>query len=128
MCPLLRSENVEPARPADERVVVPPAGSRSEASRSSRAPVPGLLSARYRAPAARLASDLRIRRTRAARTVPHSLDGRPGPTLLGPRREVGSVARDSGPPDGPDDPGWGLADGRIVHPRRGGLAGVRRPC
>jgi len=38
-------------------VVVPPAGSRSGALRSSRAPVPGRLWARYRAPAARLTSD-----------------------------------------------------------------------
>src|SRR5262245_5061169 len=39
-------------------VVVPPAGSRSGALRSSRAPGSGLLAARYRAPGARLASDV----------------------------------------------------------------------
>ena len=86
-------EDIEPARPAGrtgrgttcwfEVRGIP---------RSSRAPGPGLLVAGYRAPTARLASDLRIRRARAARTVPRSLRGRSGPTLPGPHREGGSVA------------------------------------
>ena len=71
-------ETKRPARPADERVVVPPAGSGSP-SRSGHPDglARGPLVARYRAPTARLASDLRSRRARAARTVPRSLEGRP---------------------------------------------------
>ena len=53
----------EPARPADERVVVPPAGSASAGVRTSRLP-PRVeaLSARYRAPS-RTARELRSRRS-----------------------------------------------------------------
>ena len=83
-------------RPVVQRtngVVVPPAGSTPVPAAHRGRPCSGILAARYRAPSARLASDLRVRRARAARTVPRSLRGRPGPTLLGRRREARSLPR-----------------------------------
>ena len=85
--------NKTPRRPADERGRGTTCWFDAGACRSSRPAGPASSSARYRAPPARLASDLRVRRARAARTVPRSLRGRPGPTLLGRRREARSLPR-----------------------------------
>ena len=53
----------------------------------------GALSTRYRASPVTARERPSRRRARAARTIPRSLRGRPVATLLGPRREGGSVAR-----------------------------------
>src|SRR5262245_52956984 len=91
-----------PARPADERgrgttcwFEVPP----DRSSRSGRLPPARvLLVARYRAPAARLASD--VHALVPARLAPSRARSVAlvGATPLGPRREGGSVHR---PPPGP---------------------------
>src|SRR4029079_12113352 len=65
----------------------PPAGSRPAGPLIADAAAPDRLVARYRAPAARLASDVRSRRACAARTIPRSLRGRSG--LLFPVLAVG---------------------------------------
>ena len=76
-------------------VVVPPAGSGAgDLSRTSRVPGPASLAARYRAPTARLASDLRVRRVPRGSHRPALAPGSSGPTPLGRRREAGSVHRE----------------------------------
>src|SRR6185295_3696267 len=54
---------------------------------------PGALATRYRAFPVTTRERPSRRRARAARTIPHSLRGRPVATLPGHRREGGSVAR-----------------------------------
>ena len=77
------SAKKRPARPADERVVVPPAGSTLGTLGSSRSPRPAILSARYRAPPARLAGDVRVHGPVRLAPLPDSLLG-PAWTLLFP--------------------------------------------
>ena len=79
--------------------MVPPAGFAAGAGPLIAAgSVPAALSARYRAPPARLASDLRSRRARAARTIPRSLGAVPDLLLSVIAVRRGSVPRGlSGP-------------------------------
>ena len=93
------SRTETPARPADERVVVPPAGSVSVPWPVIAAGlVSGTLATRYRA------SGVTARERRSRRRIPRGshrpalASGRPDATLLGHRREGGSVARAVMPP------------------------------
>ena len=96
-------------------------GVRGPAALIARTAAPSALSARYRAPAG-TARERRSRRcTRAARTVPRSLRGRPDATPLGRRREGGSVARASA--SGPPDPTASAVPGRPID--RGRAVGAR---
>ena len=92
LVPRRSRENERPARPADERVVVPPAGSASGPATHRGRPGSGALSTRYRASTVMARERPSRRLTRAAHTVPRSLRGRPVATLLGQCRETASLA------------------------------------